>query len=128
LPTFFPPKGGVGHGASHRQPFPVNPFQGIIGHEATLPQRQDDARRRPLLEAAMGGTTGADARLMPRMPLAARAEHEENGIHRLSILDPGPMAPQGVWFARREPRHDTLPPFVRHTPITVGFLVVFMHQ
>jgi hypothetical protein len=76
----------------------------------------------------MGDTTGADARLLQRIPLAASAEHEEHGIHRLPILDPGPMAPQGGWCARREQWHDTLPQFVRNTPITVGFLMVFMHQ
>jgi hypothetical protein len=80
------------------------------------------------LEAAMGGTTGADARLMQRIPLAASAEHEEHGIHRRAILDTGPMAPQGVPFAQRKQRHDALPQFVRNTPITVGVLVVFKHQ
>jgi len=80
------------------------------------------------LEAAMGGTAGADACLIQRVPLAARAEHEENGIHRLPILDTGPMASQGVRFARREQRHDALAQFVRHTPIREGFLGVFMHQ
>jgi hypothetical protein len=48
------------------------------------------------LEAAMGGTTGANARLLQRIPLAAGAEHEENGIHCRAILDTGPMAPQGA--------------------------------
>jgi hypothetical protein len=65
---------------------------------------------------------------MQRIPLAASAKHEENGIHRLPILDAGPMAPQGVRFARREQRHDALPQFVRKTPITPGVLRVFMHQ
>jgi hypothetical protein len=64
---------------------------------------------------------------MQRLPLAASAEHEEHGIHRRAILDTGPMAPQGVRFARREQRHDALPQCVRKTPITAGFLVVFMH-
>jgi hypothetical protein len=75
----------------------------------------------------MGGATGTDARLVQRIPLAAGAEHEEDGIHRLPILDAGPMAPQGVRFARREQRLDALPQLVRNTPITVGFLVVVMH-
>ena len=44
---------------------------------------------RPLLETTMGGTTGTDARLVQRIPLAASAEHEENGIHRLPISDAG---------------------------------------
>jgi hypothetical protein len=76
----------------------------------------------------MGGTTGTDARLVQRIPLAAGAEHEEDGIHRLPILDAGPMAPQGVRFARREQRFDALPQLIRNTPITVGFLVIVMHQ
>jgi hypothetical protein len=80
------------------------------------------------LEAAMGGTTGADARLLQRIPLAAGAEHEENGIHRCAILDTGPMAPQGVQFAQREQRYEALPQLVRNTPITAVFLVVFMHR
>jgi hypothetical protein len=79
------------------------------------------------LEAAMGGTTGTDARLVQRIPLAAGAEHEEDGIHRLAIIDAAPMAPQGVWFTWREQWHDALPQLVRDTPITAGFLVV-MHQ
>src|SRR5262245_16080718 len=128
LPTFSPPKGGFGHGAIYREPFPVNPFQGLVSHLAALPQPQEDTGLRPLLEAAMGGTTRAGAHLVQRIPLAASAEHEENGIHRLATLDPGPMAPQGVRFARREQRHDELPSFVRNTPITAGFLVVFRHQ
>jgi hypothetical protein len=80
------------------------------------------------LEAAMGGTTGANARLLQRIPLAAGAEHEENGIHRRAILDTGPMAPQGVQFTPREQRYDALPQLVRNTPITAVFLVVFMHR
>jgi hypothetical protein len=80
------------------------------------------------LEAAMGGTPGADARRLQRVPLATSAEHEEHGIHRLPILDTGPMTPQGVQFARREQRHEALPQFVRNPPLTAGFLGVFMHQ
>jgi hypothetical protein len=75
----------------------------------------------------MGGTTGTDARLAQCIPLAASAEDEEDGIHRLSIIDAGPMAPQGVQFARWEQRHDVLPQLIGDTPITVRLLVVFMH-
>ena len=49
----------------------------------------------------MGSTTGTDPRRVQCIPLAARAEDEEDGIHRLAIIDAGPMAPQGVRFARR---------------------------
>jgi hypothetical protein len=53
------------------------------------------------LEAAMGGTTGTDARLVQRIPLAAGAEHEKDDIHGLSIIDARPMTAQGVRFAWR---------------------------
>jgi hypothetical protein len=76
----------------------------------------------------MGGTTGTDARLVQGLPLAASAEDEEDGIHRLSSIDAGPMTPQGVRFARREQRHEVLPQLIGNTPITVGLLVVFMHR
>jgi hypothetical protein len=102
-------------------------LEGIVGYTALLPQRQEDVSRRPLVDTAMGGTTGTEARLMQGMPLAARAEDEEDGIHRLALLDAGPMTPQGVRLARREQRHDVLPQLIGNTPITVGLLVVFMH-
>ena len=57
---------------------------------------------RPLLEAAMGCTAGAEARLVQRVLLIPGAEQEEAGIHRLPIIDTGPRAPQWVWFERRE--------------------------
>jgi hypothetical protein len=65
---------------------------------------------------------------MQRIPLAAGAEHEEDGIHGLPIIDAGPMAPQRVRFARREQRLDALPQCVRDTPLTVGFLIVVLHS
>jgi hypothetical protein len=42
----------------------------------------------------MGGTTGTDTRLVQRIPLAAGVQHEENGIHRLPIIDLWPVAPE----------------------------------
>jgi len=48
------------------------------------------------LEAAMDGTAGTAASRMQGIPLAARAEHEEDSIHRPTIIDAGPMTPQGV--------------------------------
>jgi len=41
----------------------------------------------------MGSTTGTKLRLVQRIPLAAGAEHEKDGIHRFTIIDAGPMAP-----------------------------------
>ena len=51
LADLFLPRGGLGHRAIPREPFPVKPWQGLRGHQATLPPRQADASRRPLLEA-----------------------------------------------------------------------------
>jgi hypothetical protein len=79
------------------------------------------------LEAAMGGTTGTEASLVQRIPLAAGAEHEEEGIYRLPIIDPGPVAPEWVWLSWREQRLDALPQFVGYPPITAGFLLIVTH-
>jgi hypothetical protein len=125
---FFPPKGRFGHGPIHREPCPVNPLQGIVFPQAPLPQRQEDASLRPLLEAAMGRTTGAEARVVQGIPLATGPQDEENGIHGPTIIDAGPMAPQGVRFTRREQWRDALPQLVRDTPIPAGFLVAVIHQ
>jgi hypothetical protein len=57
----------------------------------------------------MGGTTGAEARLVEGIPLAASAQHKEDGIHGLAIINAGPVAPQGVRFPRREQGLDAVP-------------------
>jgi hypothetical protein len=41
----------------------------------------------------MGGTAGTELRLVQGMPLAAGAQHEKDGIHRLASIDAGSMAP-----------------------------------
>jgi hypothetical protein len=128
LAHLFPPSGGFRQRSIHRQPGPVNALQGVIVHEALFPQGHEDIGRRPLLEMAMGRTTGTAARLVQRLPLAARTEYEKDGIHRFAIIDARPMAPQRVRFARWEQGHDTLPQLVRDTPVTAGFLVIVMHQ
>jgi len=48
------------------------------------------------LEAAMGGTTGTEAGLMPRVPLTPGTQDEDNGIHGLTIINAGSMTPQRV--------------------------------
>ena len=53
----------------------------------------------------MGRATGTDARLVQGIPLPPCAEHEKDGIHRFAVIDAGPMAPQGMWFARWEGIH-----------------------
>jgi len=96
LPTFFRPTWGFGHGPIHRQPVPINPFEGLMGLQAVGPPRQEDARRRPLLEAAMDGTTGTETRRLQRVPLAPGTQHGEHGIRGVTLIDAGAMAPQRV--------------------------------
>jgi hypothetical protein len=57
----------------------------------------------------MSGTLGTDTRHVQRLPLAAGAEHEKDGIHGFAIIDTGPMAPQRVWFAWGQQGQDALP-------------------
>ena len=65
---------------------------------------------------------------MQSIPLAAGAEHKEDGIHGLAIIDAGPMAAQRVGLARGEQGLDAIPQFVGDTPITPYLCVVIMHQ
>ena len=74
-----------------------------------LPEGQEDAGRRPLLEAAVCRTTGTEARVLQSVPLAPSAEDEEDGIHGPAILDAWPVAPKRVRLPRREQRLDVLP-------------------
>jgi hypothetical protein len=64
---------------------------------------------------------------MQRIPLAAGAEHKEDGIHSLAIIDAWPMAAQRVGLAWREQRLDAIPQFVGDTPITPYLCVVIIH-
>src|SRR5438105_15929243 len=61
LPVFFPPEGGLGHAPVHRQPRPVDPLPVVVGEQARLPHRLEDALLHPPLEAVVGGRAGAEA-------------------------------------------------------------------
>jgi hypothetical protein len=102
-------------------------LQGIVFHKAALPQLKENVCLRPLLEAAMGGTTGTDTRLVQRIPLASRAQHEENGLHRLPIIDPWPVAPERVRLPWREQGVEALPQGVGYPPIPLSFLLGVTH-
>ena len=52
----------------------------------------------------MGGTTGTDLRLIQRIPLATRAEHEQDGIHGFAII----KSEAGLnWFVLAEKKTDS---------------------
>ena len=65
---------------------------------------------------------------MQSMPLAAGAEHKEDGLHGLAIIDAGPMAAQRVGLAWREQGRDAVPQFVGDTPIPPYWCAVIIHQ
>src|SRR5215211_1316961 len=73
-PVFPPTQGGLGHRPIQRLPRPLDPFQGVVFFQAQRPQLLKHAGFGPLLEAAMGGTAGADAGGVQRVPLAAGAQ------------------------------------------------------
>lgn len=81
LPVFFPPEGCLGHAPVHGQPLPVEALPVVIGHQAVLPQRLEDALRDPQLEAVMSRGSRAETGGVQRAPLAAGAEHIEDGLH-----------------------------------------------
>jgi len=122
LARLFPPERGFGPRLIHREPGPVHTVSGVIFHDALFPQGHEDVRLRPRLQTAMGRPTGTDARLVRRMPLAARAEHEKDGLHRLSIIDARPLAPQRVRFARGDQGHapTTRPGYASHGRLSRG--------
>ena len=57
----------------------------------------------------MGGTLGTDTRRVQRLPLAAGAEDEKDGLHGFAIIDTGPMAPQRMRFAWGQQGQNALP-------------------
>jgi hypothetical protein len=76
----------------------------------------------------MGGTTGTEAGLIQRVPLAPGTQDEENGIHGLTIINAGPMAPQRVPLPWGKQPLEAFPQLVRHAPITMYFLLVGTHR
>jgi hypothetical protein len=85
FPVFFPPEGCLGHTPVHTQPVPADPLQAVVFQQAQPPHLQEDAGLHPLLETVMGGGAGAELGRIQGLPLAARAQDEEDGIHADAI-------------------------------------------
>lgn len=113
-PLPFSPHRRFVHRAVHRLPTPVDPFGFVVGFQPQLPQLLEHARRAPLREASMGATAGADARGIQSIPLATRAQHEEDAIHGAPIRHPWAMTAQRMGLAggRRQQGLDLGPQFV----------------
>src|SRR5262245_23439504 len=95
-PVFFPPERGLGHAPVHAQPAPVDPFQRVVLQKPALPQAQEEAVGDPLLEAVVGRRAGADLRRVERLPLAAGAQHEEDGVGAVAVRLARPAAAEAV--------------------------------
>jgi hypothetical protein len=95
-PVFFPPEGCLGHGPVHAQPLPVDALEGVVLQQPGLPQHQEDARLDPLLEAVMGRRAGDESRGVQRLPLAAGAQYEEDGVGALAVTSGRAAAAEAV--------------------------------
>lgn len=95
-PVFPPTQRGLGHGAVHRLPRPVDSLQFIVLLEPIGPQLQKDASLGPFLESIVSRAAGADARRIQRVPLTAGPQHKEDGIHTRAIGSSWPTAAETV--------------------------------
>src|SRR5262249_55430393 len=90
LPVFFPPERGLAHRPVHAQPGPIDAHEVVVLQKARLPELQEEAGGDPLLEAVVGGRAGADVGGVQGLPLAAGAEHVEDGVQTIPVRSPGP--------------------------------------
>jgi hypothetical protein len=72
-------------------------------------------------------TTGTEACVLQRVPLAPGAEDKEDGIHGPAILDTRPVAPERVRLPWREQWLDVCPQCSGYPPITPNFLLIVTH-
>jgi len=117
---------------SSLHPWPAmshHPLPGLVGGQATCPQRQAYTRCRPRSETAMRRATSTDAGVMQGLPLAPSAEHEGDGNHRLPIIDARPMAPQrcGLRGGTSGWMHSHHSSGIRHSRPTVAWSVCIAH-
>jgi len=79
----------------------------------------------PLLKTVVGGGSGAELGGVQSLPLAARAQHEEDGLHADAIRLAGsaPAEAVGVWVFGQQ-RGDGLPEIIGDAPIVRDGLFV----
>ena len=63
-PVFSPAEGGLGHGAIHGLPRPIDPFQLIIIFQSHFPQLAEHTGSGPFLKPRVSGTTGTNTRFV----------------------------------------------------------------
>ena len=96
-PVFPPTQRGLAHRPVQRQPRPIDAAEGVVGQQPLAPERLEHPGRDPLLKAPVRRGGRADRRLAQRVPLASRAQHKEDGVHRRPVRHPRVVAAQRVW-------------------------------
>jgi hypothetical protein len=90
-PVPFSPQGRFGYRPVHCLPLPVEADRGLVLQESSLPQLGKDSSPLPLLAAIVHGTRRAQA-TGQRLPLAACAQHVEDGFRGLTVVHVRPPA------------------------------------
>ena len=101
-PVFFPRQGRLRHRPIHRLPAPLDPLLLVILQQALLPEFPEDPRLGPALKGAVRRTARADPGGIQGVPLAARAQDKEDGVHGVPRIDRLAVTAQGMRLARRE--------------------------
>ena len=128
MPVFFPPEGRFGHAPVHRQPGPVDALQTVIFQQPGPPHLKEEPGLNPLLKAVMRRGPGAKKSGVQGLPLAAGAEHEENGVHADPIRRARLAAAErvGVHMFGNQP-FDLGPQIIRNAPGDCVFKLQVVH-
>src|SRR5262245_2098838 len=119
LPVFSPPERSLGHGPVQRQPAPIQSPQLVVLLQPLRPEFLEDVRLDPFLKAAVRRTLGTDAGGLQGAPLAAGAEHEEDGIHGPPIGHARVVTTEGMRLAGRQERFEALPQRLGDAPAVI---------
>ena len=118
-PVFPPAQRRLAHRPVQRQPGPVDAAKGVVGQQPFAPERLEHPGSQPLLEAPVRRGGRADRGLSQGVPLAARAQHEEDRVHRRPVRHPRVVAAQRMLRPRRQQWLHLRPQRVRQPPAVV---------
>src|SRR3981081_3299993 len=99
-PVFFPAQWGLGQGAIEGQPIPVNALEFVVFQQAKAPKGSKHTRIDPVPKAPVRRRAGTDAGAVQRIPLHARTQYQQDGIHGGAVWNPRPMTAQWMRFRR----------------------------
>jgi len=118
-PVFFPSQRRLRHCTVHRQPRPINLVKRIERQQPEAPELFEYPRLSPLLESSVRRTARTDSGSAQRVPLAPRAQYEQDGIHRSPVAHPWVVTAERMRLARRQKRFHLLPNLIWQTPAIV---------